>query len=49
MNYLIQYKTSKKYVVLSNSTKDLSKHVGKSTLLSHGKDFFRVVQEIEIR
>ena len=48
MNYLVKTKEGK-YIVMSDVTKDLSKYIGKSTYISTGKEFFRVLQAIEIR
>jgi hypothetical protein len=48
MSYLVQTKEGK-YIVMSNVTKDWTKYIGTSTYISTGKEFFRVIQEIEIR
>jgi hypothetical protein len=52
MNYLIKYTNGPnigKFVVMSNVTKDWTKYIGKSTVLSLGGDSFKVIQEIEIQ
>jgi hypothetical protein len=48
MNYLIKTREGK-YIVLSNVTKDWSKYINTNTEISVGKEFFKVIQEIEIR
>jgi hypothetical protein len=48
MNYLVQTKEGK-YIVMSNVSKDWTTYIGKSTYISTGEEFFRVIQEIEIR
>jgi hypothetical protein len=48
MNYLVKTKENK-YIVMSNVSKDWTKYIGTSTYISLGKEFFRVIQEIEIR
>jgi len=51
MNYLIKYTSGPnigKFATISNVTKDWTKYIGKSTSISLGKDFFKVIQEIEI-
>lgn len=49
MNYLLYCPLKKSYLVISKATKDLSNYIGKSTLISFGNDFYKVIQEIEIR
>lgn len=48
MNYLVKTKENK-YIVMSNVSKDWTKYIGTSTYISLGKEFFLVIQEIEIR
>lgn len=48
MNYLCQYVKSKKFFVMSNVSKDWSTYITNKTEVSRGKEFFRVIQEIEI-
>ena len=45
MNYLCQYIDSKVFFVISKSTKKLEIN----STISFGKEFFKVIQEIEIR
>ena len=45
MNYLCQYVDSKTFFVISKSAKKLE--IGST--ISFGKEFFKVIQEIDIR
>ena len=48
MNYLVKTKEGK-FIVVSNVTKDWTKYINSNTYISLGKDFVKVIQEIEVR
>ena len=48
MNYLVKTEEGK-YIVMSNVKNDWTKYIGKSTMISLGREAFYVIQEIEIR
>lgn len=49
MNYLCKNKETGVLFVATNVTKDWSKHIESKQPISLGRDFFYVIQEIEVR